>query len=157
MKSQHLYLILCFFSAIALQGQSFQEAFHPHYALAQRSQVKNASNFGAPSRLSSSVSVGYQAGISLKEEELGRWDGEVTNFQIKKGIKPMVLKALLTTENIDKYHLLLTNRKGAFLENFPLQKSTTIDCQHLRSGTYKILLCSRDESEPIRQFKLTKY
>ncbi|NET32858.1 MAG: hypothetical protein F6K19_12715 [Cyanothece sp. SIO1E1] len=157
MKNQHLYLILCLFSAFALQGQSFQEAFHPHYALAQRSHVKKASNIGSPSRLSSSVSVEYQAGISLKEEELGRWDEGVTNFQIKKGTKPMVLKAMLATENLDKYHLLLTNRKGAFLENFPLKESTTIDCQHLRSGTYKILLCSRDESEPIRQFKLTKY
>lgn len=157
MKSQHLYVILCLFFVFTLQGQSYQQAFHPHYALAERAHVKKASDFGAPSRLSSSISVGYEAGLSLKEEELGRWDKEVTSFQIKKGAKPMVLKAILATENIDKYHLLLTNRKGAFLENFPLQQSTTIDCEHLRSGTYKILLCSREESKPIRQFKLIKY
>ena len=157
MKSQHLYLLLCIFFAFELQGQSFQEAFHPHYALAQKAHVKKASDFGSASRLSSSVSVGYQSGISLKEEVLENWEEDVTKFQIKKAAKPMVLQAMLATENMDKYHLLLTNRKGAFLENFPLQQSTTIDCQHLRSGTYKILLCSRDESKPIRQYKLTKY
>lgn len=157
MKSQHLYLLLSLFFALELPGQSFQEAFHPHHALAQKGGVRNASNYGSNSRLASSVAVGYQPGISLKEEELGRWDEAVTRFNITQSKKPMVLKANLTSKDIGKYHLLLTNKKGAFLENFPLQQSTEIDCRHLRSGSYKILLCSRDESKPIRQFKLTKY
>ncbi len=157
MKSQHIFLLLGLFFAFGLNGQSFPEAFHPHYALAQRSTPQNASNYGSNSRLTSGVSIGYQPGISLKEETLERTDDAVTRFQISQGQKPMVLKAQLTTEEIGRYHLLLTNRKGAFLENFPLQKSTEIDCRHLRSGSYKILLCSRDKSKPIRQFKLTKY
>lgn len=157
MKSQLLYLILCLFTTFELSSQSFQEAFHPHYALAQRVPVKNASSFGSQPRLSSGVSVGYQSGISVKEEPVGRRDEAVTSFHISKGQKPMTLKAHLATEDMGKYHLLLTSKKGAFLENFPLQQSTKIDCKHLRSGSYKILLCSRDESKPIRQFKLTKY
>ncbi|NRB49786.1 MAG: hypothetical protein HRU41_19040 [Saprospiraceae bacterium] len=157
MKSQPLYLLLCLFFAFELSGQSYQEAFHPHYALAQRAPVKNASSLASQPRLSSSVSVGYQPGISVKEEPVGRRDEAVTSFHIAKGQKTMTLKASLATEDIGKYHLLLTSKKGAFLENFPLQQSTKIDCKHLRSGSYKILLCSRDQSEPIRQFKLTKY
>ena len=140
-----------------MKAQSFHQPFHPHFAQATSAEKDQAQNYGSLGRLTSSVQIGYEPGISIKEELLTLAPNQVAGLQITQSKHPMVLQAAFQAEDVERYHLLLTTKKGAFLENFPLQALTKIDCRHLRNGSYKIQLCTRDQATPLRQFKLVKY
>jgi len=60
-------------------------------------------------------------------------------------------------EIAENYHLLLLNKKGAFIENFPLSASIILDCRKLKSGTYFLRLCARDKATPLQEYKLVRY
>lgn len=158
MKSRYLLASFLLASVFTLDAQSFQEAFHPHYAMVQHAAAAKPNSYGSNNRLSSGLSIGYEEGISLKEEYLmnKKVNGN-TKLQLTQTKNPMILQAAFEGGNMDRYHLVLTTKKGAFLENFPLQSLTRIDCRRFRAGSYKIKLCARDQATPLQQFKLVKY
>ena len=158
MKSRYLFVSLLLASVFTLDAQSFQQAFHPHYAMAQHASTVKPNNYGSNTRLSSGVPIGYKEGINLKEEYLlNNTATDNTSLQLTQSKNPMILQAAFEGRNVERYHLILTTKKGAFLENFPLQSLTRIDCRRLRAGSYKIKLCARDQATPLQQFKLVKY
>lgn len=157
MRSIYLLFSLCLISLATLEAQSFQKAFHPFYAQVTPTNLAQAQNYGTTGRLTSSVELGYQEGISLKEEPIAEVTNPNTSLQLTQSKHPLILQAAFKAEDANRYHLLLTTKKGAFLENFPLKSLTQIDCRRLRNGSYRIQLCARDRAKPLRQFKLVKY
>lgn len=157
MRSTSLLLVLCLIGAITLEAQSFQKAFFPPSVPGTSPGIAQAQNYGATGRLASSISIGYEEGLSLKEELGAEVIDQSISLQLTKSKDPLILQATFQAQDIDRYHLLLTTKKGAFLENFPLNPLTQIDCRRLRDGAYKIQLCARDQAKPLRQFKLVKY
>ena len=155
MKKRHL-LLLCFIVGIhTLQAQAFHQAFSSDQAYAQFTNAPKP--YASRSTLNSGIDLGYQAGIKVKSL-VAMVEGMHPNLSVSPLEKALILKIdVALKEMAEDYHLLLLNKKGAFIENFPLSASITLDCRQLKSGTYFLRLCARDSSTPLQEYKLVKY
>lgn len=157
MKKRCLVIFYSLLGMVSLSAQSFQEAFQKDFAYAQHQEPNRQNHSNYFGKLSSSVGVGYEPGISLKNMDVAQTALASTPFFLKPDIQRLALSAQFDSPDLKGFHLILTTRKGAFVENFPLQKNTTIDCEHLRPGIYFLQLCTRDQAKPLRQYKLVRY
>jgi|GEM_PF-2876850 len=155
MKKRHL-LLLCFIASIyTLQAQAFHQAFSSDQAYALFTNVPKP--YASRSTLNSSIGLGYQAGIKVKSL-VTAVEGIHPNLSVNPLEKSLMLKIDVALKEIaENYHLLLLNKKGAFIENFPLSASIILDCRKLKSGTYFLRLCARDKATPLQEYKLVRY
>lgn len=155
MKKRHLLLSCFIVSIYTLQAQAFHQAFSSDQAYAQFTNAPKP--YASRSTLNSSIGLGYQAGIKIKPLATVI-EGVHPVLSVHALEKVLKLKIDIELKEIaDEYHLLLLNKKGAFLENFPLSASITLDCHQLKSGTYFLRLCARDKAAPLQEYKLVKY
>lgn len=155
MKKRHL-LLLCFIASIhTLQAQAFHQAFSSDQAYAQFTNAPKP--YASRSTLNSSMGLGYQAGIKIKSLAAVA-EGIHPNLSVHQLEKALMVKIEVELKEMaENYHLLLLNKKGAFIENFPLSASITLDCRQLKSGTYFLRLCARDKATPLQEYKLVRY
>lgn len=158
MKKRCLVIFYSLLGMVSLSAQSFQEAFQKDLAYAQYQDPNRQNHSNYFGKLSSGVGVGYEPGISLKSIDVEQQTVLASiPFFLQPHKQRLALLAQFDLPDLKEYHLLLTTRKGAFVENFPLQKNTIIDCEHLRPGMYFLQLCTRDQAKPLRQYKLVRY
>ena len=156
MKKQSVLTLLLLAGVGILSGQSFFEAFKEQVPFQPEKQYTAMAEVTNRGRLLSGTDIQYQTGLSVRETMV-RGVADDISLLLETDHQPLVLKAQCSADDTNAFHLLLTTRKGALLETFPLRESTSINCKHLRPGTYFLQLCSRDQALPIKQYKLVRY
>ncbi len=157
MKKRYL-LLFCFIASVyTIQAQAFHQAFSTDQAYAQFSNApKNL--YASRGTLNTSIDVGYKPGIKVKSLKAAAIESLHPSLSINNLKESLLLKIEVELKGrADEYHILLLNKKGAFLENFPIAEFITLDCRKLKSGTYFLRLCTREKATPLQEYKLVKY
>lgn len=156
MKKRYL-LLFCFISSVyTLQAQAFHQAFGGDQTYAQFSNAPKL--YASRSTLNNSIDIGYKPGIKIKTLKAAAIESLHPSLSINALKESLQLKIDVELKGkVDEYHILLLNKKGAFLENFPIAEFITLDCRKLKSGTYFLRLCAREKATPLQEYKLVKY
>lgn len=155
MKKRYL-LLFCFIASVyMIQAQAFHQAFSTDQTYAQFSNAPKL--HASRSTLNTSIDVGYKPGIKIKSLKAAV-EGLHPSLSINTLKESLLLKIDVELKGmVDEYHILLLNKKGAFLENFPIAEFITLDCRKLKSGIYFLRLCAREKAKPLQEYKLVKY